>query len=74
MASDWQCRQVRRTATETYVETVTERRGLKSISQDMVVEGSEADDKAILAAWHQLPTDEECWSGRYEIDGIVFEF
>ena len=74
MPSDWMCRQVRRTATETYVETVTERRGQKSISQDMVVEGSEADDKAILQAWHKLPTDEEVWAGRYEIDGIVFEF
>lgn len=74
MLSDWMCRQVRRVGTEVCVETKTECRGQTTITQDMVVEGQEADDRAILQAWHKLPEEEECWSGRYEIDGIVFEF
>jgi hypothetical protein len=74
MASDWMLRQVRRVDGQVFVETRIERSGRTSISQDMVVEGQEAPDAAILEAWHQLPFEEECWSGRYERQGIVFEF
>ena len=70
----WTIRQVRRVDDRVFVETRYERDGQVTIEEDEVVEGQEAPDRAILQAWWKLPCNDLVLSGRYEVDGIVFEF
>ena len=70
----WTIRQVRRVDDRVFVETKTEKDDRLTVEEDEVVEGQEAPDRDILKAWWKLPCDDLVLSGRYEVDGIVFEF